>query len=104
MKITTVEQQAIVYVYDLDNKATELGFKPDEGWLLRAVAGAEKAAIEKQYYPTVSVKAFPEKLTELFGLVKTRLIRANPAFVSELGLTAPDMEYIVAYNPQRLVR
>lgn len=104
MKITTVEQQAMIYVYDLNNRARELGFKPDEGWLLRAVASSEKADIEKQYYPTVAVKAFPEKLAELFHLVKARLAPAKPGFVSELGSAMSEMEYLVAYNPQRPVR
>ena len=104
MKITTVEQQARVYVYDLDNKATELGFKPDENWSLRAVGTDEKAAIEKQFYPTVSVKAFPEKLAELFYLVKAKITQVKPGFVAELGSAQPDMEYIVAYNTQRPVR
>ncbi len=104
MKITTVEQQARVYVYDLDNKATELGFKPDEAWSLRAVATAEKAALEKQYYPTVSVKAFPEKLAELFYLVKGKIAQTKPGFIAELGSAQPDMEYIIAYNAQRPVR
>jgi len=104
MKTTTVEQQARIYVYDLDNRAKELGFKPDENWSLRVVAAAEKAVIEKQYYPTVSVKAVPEKLAELFNLVKTKLALGKPGLVSELGLAAPDMEYLVAYNAQRPVR
>lgn len=104
MKITTVEQQARIYVYDLDNKATELGFKPEEGWSLRVVATEEKAVIEKQYYPTVSVKAFPEKLAELFYLVKAKISLAKPGFVADLGLAQPNMEYIVAYNTQRPVR
>lgn len=104
MKITTIEQQARMYVYDLDNRAQELGFKRDEGWSLRAVALEEKIAIEKQYYPTVSVKALSEKLAELFDLVKGKLEVSKPGFISDLGLTSPGMEYLVAYNPQRPVR
>jgi hypothetical protein len=104
MKNTTVEQEARMYVYDLDNRATELGFKTDENWSIRAVGTAEKAVIEKQYYPTVSVKASPEKLVELFNLVKAKITYAKPGFAAELEMGQSDMEYLVAYNTQRPVR
>lgn len=104
MKITTVEQQAKMYVYDLDNRAKELGFKTDEAWSLKAVDTADKAAIEKQYYPTVSVKALPEKLVELFDLVKSKMGQPKPGVTDEAEQPQRGMEYLIAYNIQRPVR
>ncbi len=73
----TADYKAKVYLYDLDNCAREFGFKQDENWELSVVSDDDKKAIEKRYYPTVSVKAFPEMLAELFNLVKTRLTQLN---------------------------
>ena len=100
----TADYKAKVYVYDLDNTAKEFGFKQDENWELSVVSDVDKKAIEKKYYPTVSVKVFPEMLAELFNLVKSRLTQlksgiansSNPAQIS-----AGDLQFLVAYNPKR---
>lgn len=63
----TVELQAKIYVYDLNNCANEYGFKDDEGWELSLANDAEKSEIEKniirpslpgsypRFYPNCSI-------------------------------------------------
>ncbi|WP_259067867.1 hypothetical protein HDF24_18695 [Mucilaginibacter sp. X4EP1] len=99
----TANYTAKVYVYDLDNCAKEFGFKQDENWELSVLSDSDKIAIEKRYYPTVSIKALPEMLPVLFNLVRTRLAqltgitnKGNPAQMS-----AADLQFLVAYNPKR---
>ncbi len=100
----TVEMQAKVYVYDLNNCAKEFGFKADEGWDLNLATVEEKTAIEKDYYPTVSAKVLPEILSELFGLVKAKLTAAKSIIDKKLDTDVSSdspLQYLVAYNPKR---
>ncbi len=100
----TVEMQAKVYVYDLNNCAKEFGFKTDEGWDLNLATLAEKTAIEKDYYPTISTKVLPEILSELFGLVKAKLTVAKSIIdkKSDTETTSGKLlQYLVAFNPKR---
>jgi len=100
----TADYKAKVYLYDLDNCAREFGFKQDENWELSVVSDDDKKAIEKRYYPTVSVKAFPEMLAELFNLVKTRLTQLNARVANSANavhMPTADLQFLVAYNPKR---
>lgn len=105
MKNETVEYQAINYVYDLNNCAIEYGFKNDEGWELSLATALEKTALEKKYYPTVTVKALPETLLELVRLVKNKLIAVKYDMERKFD-TAHDndeviLQYLIAFNPKR---
>jgi hypothetical protein len=103
----TTEHQAKVYVYDLNNCASEFGFKNDEGWQLTAVTDSRKKELEKQYYPTVSVKVLPETLAELFTMVKERALQLRSGFVNAIeNANTPDqtLQYIVAYSLNRPLR
>lgn len=100
----SVEFQAKEYVYDLNNCATEYGFKNDEGWELSLATDTEKIAIEKKYYPTVSAKVLPETLLELFRLVKDKLIAAKSDMERKLETntgTNINLQYLIAFNPKR---
>jgi len=44
----TIERKAKMYVYDLNNCATENGFKPDETWEFSLATDVEKIALEKK--------------------------------------------------------
>ena len=104
MKNETVEYQAMAYVYDLNNCAIEYGFKTDEGWELNLATALEKAALEKKYYPTVTIKALPETLLELVRLVKNKLIAAK--YDMERKFDTADnadvsLQYLIAFNPKR---
>jgi hypothetical protein len=65
MSNKSIEYQANVYVYDLNNCAREYGFKTDDMWELSLATADEKRVFEKQYLPTISAKALPEFLSEL---------------------------------------
>jgi hypothetical protein len=101
----SLEYQAKEYVYDLNNCASEYGFKDDEGWELSLATDVEKLAIEKKYYPTVSAKVLPETLLELFRIVKGKLIAARSDMERKLDATATGtnitFQYLVAFNPKR---
>jgi len=100
----SIEFQAKEYVYDLNNCASEYGFKDDEGWELSLATDIEKLAIEKKYYPTVSAKVLPETLLELFRLVKDKLIAAKSDMERKLDATSGtniNFQYLVAFNPKR---
>jgi len=99
-----VEFQAKIYVYDLNNCAREFGFKDDEGWELSLANTEERTALEKKYYPIISTKVLPEILTELFGVVKSKLVQAASNIQNKLDVSrmpGHDMQYLVAFNPKR---
>jgi hypothetical protein len=103
----TTIQQAQIYVYELGNCAKEFGFKADEGWELSAASDAEKTSIEKQYHPVISAKVLPEILSELFNLVRGGLSQVESGITNSKypnHLPARELQYLVAYNPKRLVR
>ncbi|WP_199120781.1 hypothetical protein [Pedobacter sp. ASV28] len=103
----TAPQQAKVYVYELGNCAKEFGFKADEGWELSAASDAEKMAIEKRYHPVISVKVLPEILSEFFDLVNDTLMQLKSGITNTINpgsLLVRESQYLVAYNPKRLIR
>jgi hypothetical protein len=100
----TIDYQASVYVYDLNNCAKEYGFKPDEEWTFSMANDAEKKILEKRYYPVITAKVLPEILSELFNLVKTKLKQARTNMEHNLDTdNAPDspLQYLIAFNPKR---
>lgn len=104
MSNQTVEFQAKVYIYDLNNCANEHGFKADEEWELSLATDIQKAELEKKYYPTISTKALPEVLAELFKLVKGKLTQVRSEFDNkrvENSAAHSDLRYLIAYSPGR---
>jgi len=100
----TVQMQARMYVYDLNNTAKEFGFKPDEGWELNVTTQDEKIVLEKRYHPILSAKVQSEVSSELFGLVKNGLSQgaANIPNNIEAGIrNNNEQQYLVAFNPKR---
>lgn len=107
MSDQTIEFQAKIYVYDLNNCAREFGFKPDEGWVVRAVNSQEKKTIEKLYFPTLSAKALPDMLAELLASIKFKLSQHLGELEKNLDVNAirqQALQYLVAYSPARLRR
>ena len=104
MSNETIEQKAKMYVYDLNNCATENGFKADETWEFSLATDLEKVAIEKKYFPTISAKVLPEFLSELFHQVKSKLIHVkyNAERAGQHNVTESGLQYLIAYNPGRL--
>lgn len=98
------EMQASIYVYDLNNTAREFGFKPDEGWELNVATQEEMVDIEKRYHPTITTKVLPEIISEMFGLVKDKLIHVKSEIRNNLNTNIrpnSTLQYLVAYNPKR---
>lgn len=98
------EMQASIYVYDLNNTAREFGFKPDEDWELNVATQEEMVDIEKRYHPTITTKVLPEIISEMFGLVKDKLIHVKSEIRNNLNTNIrPDstLQYLIAYNPKR---
>jgi hypothetical protein len=107
MRDQTIEFQAKIYVYDLNNCAREFGFKADEHWEVSMATSAEKAAIEKQYFPTLAANVLPEMLVEMLGSVQFKLTQKLAGLDKTLDTTAirkQHLQYLVAYNPDRLRR
>lgn len=93
-----------MYMFDLDNCAQEYWFKGNEGWNLCLASSAQKAELERRYHPTMSAKGLPEDLIQLYRLVSTGLLKANPKIIptdhSEQMSQAP--EFLIAFNQNRL--
>jgi len=97
----SADRQAKEFLYDLRNSANENGFNPDEKWQIRLVTLGDKAAIEKKYHASIAAKASPEDLSTMFVLVQAQL--------NQPATTAPDiktigsnqLQYLIAYNPER---
>lgn len=103
----TVQYKAKEYFYDLSNTALENGFKIDERWEIQMSTAAEKNALEKQYYPTVSSSIVPELLSATFRLVNSLLnqvIKERAILPVDRFSEQPVYLYMVAYNPDRLRR
>ena len=107
MKDQTVEFQAKIYVYDLQNCAREFGFKAEEKWEVSMVTGREKTAIEKKYFPTFAAPVLPEMLAEMLGSVKFKLSQKLAELEKDIDLSfirKQEFQYLVAYSPNRLRR
>jgi hypothetical protein len=105
MNDQAIEYQAKEYLFDLNNIARENGFKTEEGWEVSLSTADEKNIIEKKYYPTVSAIVLPEIVTALLMLVQTKLATVKAKFhnISENDVAGnKQLQYLVAYNPDRL--
>jgi hypothetical protein len=103
----TIVYQAKEYLFDLHNVANEIGFKADEHWKLGLATAAEKAVIEKNYYPAIAVKVVPEVLVELYRIVKASLNQGLDDHEKDMdaaSLQKSQVQYVIAYIPTRLRR
>jgi hypothetical protein len=104
MNRLTIEQQAKIFLYDLNNSAKEHWFKTDEIWEVGLATNDERLAMEKKYYPTISVKALPQDLSELFDLIKadrTLVLPHSERMADVPSITRNNFQYIIAHNPKR---
>lgn len=107
MNHQTPEYQAKEYLFDLNNTANENGFKAEESWKVSLATAAQKAVIEKNYYPVIATKVLPEVLPGLFRIVKATLSQGLDNFESSMDagtLAKSELYYVVAFNPNRLRR
>ena len=104
MSDQTIEFQAKIYVYDLQNCAREFGFKADEGWEVSMVSSQQKANIENKYFPTMAARMPPEMLAEMLGSVKFKLSQEMEKVLDTATIRQQHFQYLVAYSPDRLRR
>jgi hypothetical protein len=107
MNNQTAKFKATEYLYDLANTAAENGFKTDEHWEVNLVSEFEKLAIERKYYPTVASRFIPDIVMDAFKMVKAQLKQTIIPHIGDLDRYAepqPVLQYLIAYNPDRLRR
>ncbi|WP_374950358.1 hypothetical protein [Mucilaginibacter sp.] len=104
MNEKAIEDQTRLYLYDLMNTAKEHGFKTDDVWEFSVATDAERSKLQKDYYPTIASRLLPEVMVQVYHAIKERL---NQSFSNEeqqldkRGITAGDLNFLVAYNPKR---
>jgi hypothetical protein len=99
----TIESQTRMYMFDLLNTAKEHGFKGEDNWELTMVTDTERIRIQKDYYPTVAAKIFPEILLQVLHTIKSRLNQSNKGEqrADERQVLNEELNYLVAFNPKR---
>ncbi|MBD1391913.1 hypothetical protein [Mucilaginibacter glaciei] len=104
MNEKTIEDQTRLYLFDLTNTAKEFGFKTDDVWEFSVATDAERIKIQKDFYPTISAKVFPEIMLQVYHGIRERL---NQSFNKEeqqldnRAILNGQLNYLVAYNLKR---
>jgi hypothetical protein len=100
----TIDKQTRLYLYDLMNLAKEHGFKADDNWEFSLASDAERTKLQKDYFPTIATKIFPEIGLQVMHGVKAQLkqsfIKEDQA-LDKRSVIAGELNYLVAYNPKR---
>jgi hypothetical protein len=92
--------QTNLFLYDLNNRAKEHWFKTDEKWVLVLATAGEKTAVEKMYFPVVSLEGSSSAISAIAERVDARL---NPLKqVSYPVIKGNDPVWLLAYSPLRL--
>lgn len=104
MENQKIEDQSKIYLFDLMNTARENGFKPDEKWQLGLASEVEKTKLQKDYYPAIVAKVFPEMLLPVYEAVKAKLnqtLNSDEQLLNMKTVLSEKLNYIVAYIPAR---
>jgi hypothetical protein len=99
----SIETQAREYIYDVKNCASEYGQSTLDGWEFSLVTDVEKAKIEKNYYPTVAAHPAQEALSELFHLVKSKIVQPLAKTEGNFDMNSiltKNVTYLMAFNPK----
>ena len=98
------QAEAQLFLYDLANLAKEHWFKPGENWELSPANEADKAAIEKQYFPTLNINGEAEQLHQIAAIMRRELHLAEPVpeEPDERRARRIPPTYLIAYNPVRI--
>jgi hypothetical protein len=100
MQNKTIEGETRMYMYDLMNTAKEHGFKGEDRWELSLATDAEKDSIQRNYYPTIAQKVYPEMLLQVYNLTKSRLNQSDDK-TDNRNVMKDELTHIVAFNPKR---
>ncbi len=92
---------AKLFLFDLENSAKEQWFKTEETWELSIGDTVKKAAIEKAYYPVISVCVSQPLIKELFVLVSHQVHPGKTVIMDAKVYKGNETLYLIAYNPGR---
>lgn len=104
MQNKTIEGETRMYMYDLMNTAKEHGFKGEDRWEISLTTEAEKDKIQRNYYPTIAQKVYPEMLLQVYNLTKERLnqpFSKDEEKMDNRSVQKEELTHIVAFNPKR---
>ena len=105
MSITqTVEREASLYLFDLQNYARENGYQADDNWQLTRATLDEKRDLERTYQLIMSGKYLPEAMSEILRLVRSKLNPVEMLKDADSNLSANTGPYLVAYRTDKLKR
>lgn len=101
--LNSIERQASLYLFDLQNLAAERGRMTNDEWQIQQATAEEKVALEKRYQYTLSNKVHMEELPELLNLVRQKL---NMAVLDKSNgtsvLTKEDANYLIAFHKEHI--
>lgn len=78
-----------LFLFNLKNEASELGFRRNDSWALQLVTSAQLTSLKRYHYPIISMKLYPDILLNVFQQVKFKL--QQPLSTQETALTVNDM-------------
>lgn len=101
-----LDRQVNMFLFDLKNEATELGFKANESWHLELVDQEDIVKLKRHHTPVILLKLQPEALVKVYQQVKASL--QQPFSSTDTELTAKNMirsekSHLAAY-PARIAR
>jgi hypothetical protein len=105
MDSASIKVQTLTYVYDLMNEAKEHGFRDDDKWELSLVTETDRARIQKDFYPVVTSKLYPDNLLQFFQSVKSQMhipLSKEEQQMDNQSVLNNEFKYIIAFNPKRV--
>jgi hypothetical protein len=102
--LKSVERQANLYMFDLNNLALENGCQTDNNWEVKQATLDEKKELERSYQLTMSTKYLPEEMGEMLRLVQFKLNNPVLGKVNETTTNNSGGNYLIAFHTGRLKR
>jgi hypothetical protein len=98
--------QVNIFLFDLKNEATELGFKSGESWNVQMATDDEMLSLKRAHHPVISLRLKPQALLNAYQQVKGQMSQSLNKVDTELS--AVDLErdgknHLAAY-PSRILR
>ena len=101
-----LDKQVNLFLFDLKNESTELGFKQGEHWALTLSTDEEIADLRKNNHKLIVLRLQPEELLNVYQCVKRKLHQELSS--TDAALTAGYLEYngkaFLAAYPVRNIR
>ena len=105
MQNESIALQAKVFLYHLNNANNENGFRATESCKFSQANEEGKAAIEHDFFPTVSCHVDPKKIHDFTASVLSQLKEQPKVNVTDLNVSIQTgSEYFIAFSPNRVIR